>query len=312
MLYLKNDIYKFYNEFKRQSNKERRGLATKPRNLNIEGAAVYKNVDHKALLGHISNYSAIISLLRQYALIDKSLKIIELGCGSGLFSVCFSKFLGKNAHLNASDYNENLIVYAKKAYAANRVEFNHFNALSLPLTLVKEAQVIFCCELWEHLVTEDQAALLKSLYNNLNKDALVLFTTPDLSVYKKGKSNYYAHKKEFTYKELKKWLEIKENNPFINFKVFRLINKILIKDIVFLADNFGYYLNTIYKSIYNFSLRSNLTKDGLNLLTSYYYKILGELKNQKVPEEYFGTYLVDSESPEYDKASFSLVVKLKR
>lgn len=313
---LQKEISKLYecvlDQNKKRSDPPGTGRTSSFRDLNIEGAEAYQNASSRSLAIHISNYSAVLHFLKQYLFINEPFKILELGCGSGLFSSAFLKLLEPKVSLTAGDYNKDLVTYATKVFAQKNLEFKHLDALKIPLKFFEGVKVVFFCELWEHLLSSDQKFLLQRLHCGLDKDALVLFTTPDLSAYKRGRSNYYAHKKEYKYRELKCWLEDDKNNPFREYQVSRLINSRLTRDLVMRARCFGFFFNTLYKSLYNLSLKSAFTKEGLLRLNALYYKLIGRIREPKIPKEYFETYLADSDSSEYDSLSFSLLVKLER
>jgi len=310
MINLRQEINEFFDKFTVRNNLQG-NISTKFGDLNNEGGGAYQSGDSKLIAGHISNYSAVLHILKQKYLRETPVRIMELGCGSGLFSVCFTELLGERVKVTAGDYNKELISYANGAFSQSQLEFRHLNALNLPGEGIREVEVIFCCELWEHFDEEEQRGFLDGFFRNLNEDTVIIFTTPDLSAYRRGKSNYYAHKKERAFRELKRWLEDEENNPFRSYKIYRLVNHRLTRDLVSFEDTFGYYLNTLYKQIYHLSLKTSATRRVLDSFKEISYRVLGKFRKQKMPEEYFETYLVDSVSPEYDTSSFSLVVVLE-
>lgn len=284
-------------------------------NLNTEGSEVMQTKDVKSLTIHLNNYAAVLSIINRLKNNTEELNILELGCGSGLFSHALVNCYREKCRLLGVDYNLNLIEFAKYfALNKDQVNFQHSNVLSLPPNLLRRVDIVFFCELWEHLSKSDATNLLKTLYKNITNDCLVIFSTPDLTSFKKQKTYYHAHKMEYTFKSLKLFLKDSKNNPFRNSDIFKIINPRLTKDVVFANDTFGLYLNYLYKKIRPFLISNNPLKMLHESISLTIFKLLQIIRSDDmekiIKDRYFSSIL--KQCPKSDKESFSLITILRK
>jgi len=99
--------------------------------------------------------------------------ILDVGCGNGIISMNLGK-LGYQVH--GIDISEKSIAKAKQLNALDNVKFEVISAEELTAS-GKNYNAIICSEVLEHL--HDPAALLKTLFNGLKDDGLLIVTVPN-------------------------------------------------------------------------------------------------------------------------------------
>jgi predicted TPR repeat methyltransferase len=117
-------------------------------------------------------------------------KIIDLGCGPGLFAY----ELGKSKHnVLGVDYNKESINYAQKnKLIENTVQYKYCNYLKDTIEGKFNAAMIIYCD-FGALIPDEQKLLLKKLYNLLDDEGLLFFDVFGKEVMKNkgGKKNWF-------------------------------------------------------------------------------------------------------------------------
>ena len=89
--------------------------------LNTEGGDV-RQVGHPlSSLRHCANYAAALKLLRGRG---KSLRLLEIGCGSGALSGALARTMPEDWSMVATDYSAVLVESARHLYARPNLEFD--------------------------------------------------------------------------------------------------------------------------------------------------------------------------------------------
>lgn len=142
----------------------------------------------------------IASLLRK-----QDGKILDLGCGPGLYA---KRFADKGFSITGIDFSKRSIAYASENYGGEKNEFIYKDYLTIDYDDEYDLAILIYCD-FGVLSPENRMALLKNIYRGLKHDGL--FVLDVLT------SNYY---KEFTdsltveYENGGFWRE----NPYINIK----------------------------------------------------------------------------------------------
>lgn len=211
-----------------------------------------------------ADVEARYNLARKYC---KNKKVLDIGCGFGL---------GTNIVANVSkyvlgiDYSETAIQNAKKTKLRN-VEFKILDATKLS-KLKNKFDVILSFEIIEHLTFDKAQVFIGDMYNLLNKDGILLLTTPNglLTNFFLGRPHNPYHIKEYKPEELSKML----SQYFSKTDIFgfHCINKAFIKREKAIEQTFGYkiaYVLGHFKTIQLFlayfprRLKRNVTKENI-------------------------------------------------
>jgi len=128
----------------------------------------------------------------------KAKKILDVACGSGYGA---SILLHKGAkEVVGIDRSRAAIKHAKKYYQESKATFLRADALFLPFDN-ESFDIVTTFETIEHLSSQEK--FLKEIKRILKKDGLLVLSTPNTLVYRKGNP---FHKKEFSPGELAKLL----------------------------------------------------------------------------------------------------------
>lgn len=288
-----------------------------PLELNWEGADPFSNADPKSLALHLSGYAAVLSLTLKA--LPEGGRLLELGCGSGLFSRIFVEFLPPSFYLLATDYNAKLVGWATENFGKKeRLSFLSADALRLSPKLIWDKNLVFFCELWEHFDEEEERRLLSTLYQNLPEKAWVIFSTLDRSAYRFKKSGYWMHKREYTLRDLSLWLKDKGNNPFSKTLVYRITCAQLLKDTKKEADLFGDLANRIVGLAVRALSRGGGLEEMQRSLGLIIYRFLGfyreirRILKKEAFKDYLGASLVEDPMGKLDSSSLVLVTALQK
>lgn len=113
----------------------------------------------------------IADYLRSKGLLDKRLKLLNYGCGTGSSEKYIKKYL-PNASVYSIDVSEESIKVAREANKdLTDVTFEPFNGLTIPFDI--EFDVIFIANVFHHIRHEKHVDILKTLHNKLRKDGLL-------------------------------------------------------------------------------------------------------------------------------------------
>lgn len=103
--------------------------------------------------------------------IDKNSKILDLGCGPGLFDFELAKFGHK---IMGIDFNSESINYALNNKRSNNIEYRCENYLENVFTEKYDAALMIYCD-FGALVPSEQRVLLKKVYDSLESDGMFIF-----------------------------------------------------------------------------------------------------------------------------------------
>jgi len=103
----------------------------------------------------------------------KSRKIVDVGCGYGLFSFTVAK--DKKRKIIGCDFDKKRIDYLNSINKEKNISFLCVDATSTSV----DADVIVCIDLLHHISFKDQEIFLKKIKNNSSKNVTVLIKDMD-------------------------------------------------------------------------------------------------------------------------------------
>ncbi len=210
--------------------------------LNLEGGSVDQGRDGYLRFHHCANYAAVLTVLGERS---SGLRILELGCGSGLLSIAFARLMPANWQLVASDYSEPLINYARAMNCLPNLSFLKLNVKKITDRTLEGFDAVIALEVIEHLTQEELRWLLHRLYQGLKDGGTVIVTTLDRSPFKRRFSGYAHHRFEYRYDTLLEFLSQKRNNPFALVKILRIVSPLIARQAVRAENRGGYLLNRL-------------------------------------------------------------------
>lgn len=113
----------------------------------------------------------IADCLRSKGLLDKRLKLLNYGCGTGNSEKYIKKYL-PNVSVYSIDVSEESIKVAREANKElTDVTFEPFDGSTIPFDV--EFDVIFIANVFHHIRHEKHVEILKTLHGKLKKDGLL-------------------------------------------------------------------------------------------------------------------------------------------
>ncbi|MGQ9678411.1 MAG: class I SAM-dependent methyltransferase [bacterium] len=280
--------------------------------LNVEGGSVEQVRDNRLRLHHCANYAAAFTMFAAEA---RPLRILELGCGSGLLSAVFARLMPSHWSLVATDYSPRLIEHAQVHAALARVEFKCLEISDLKPEFLRNFDAVMFLEVIEHLFEEEAAKLFSRLYSGLSAGGMVILTTLDRSPFKRPFSGYGPHKVEYRYETLRDFLLDKRKIPFELVDIFRLIAPRIVRQAIKSEEWGGYFFNRAV-ALVNRVARSH--PDLVHLIERL-ANILFWVYDHFLPRKRFNTdgymeevKLITQNVADYNSESFSLMAVLRK
>lgn len=287
-------------------------ISTSSKFLNVEGGSVEQVRDNRLRLHHCANYAAAFTIFAAEA---RPLRILELGCGSGLLSAAFARLMPSDWSLFATDYYPRLIEYAQLHAAVARVQFECLNINDLRPEFLRNFDAVMFLEVIEHLSEEEAVELFSRLYSGLSAGGMVILTTLDRSPFKRPFSGYGPHKVEYCYETLRDFLLDKKKIPFERVDIFRLIAPHIVRQGI-KSEKWGGYLFNRAVALVNRVARPHpdfvyLIERLANILFLVYDHILPRKRfnTDRYMEE---VKLIIRNVGDYNSESFSLVAVLRK
>ena len=154
---------------------------------------------------------------------NKSLKIIDIGCGTGRHCIELSK---RGYHVTGIDLSESQLVRAReKAKSLNlEIDFQKYDARNLPFDSEFDAAIMLCEGAFPLMETDEMNfEILKNATKSLRSNAKFIFTTLN------GLYPLYHSVKEFCASQSNAGNAIYKDNAF-DLMTFRDYNKTIIED----------------------------------------------------------------------------------
>jgi 2-polyprenyl-3-methyl-5-hydroxy-6-metoxy-1,4-benzoquinol methylase len=158
----------------------------------------------------------------------KNIKILDYGCGNGMFSIALSYY----GSVTAVDGSENMIKLAERKMAFKKIKNIRFILSDLNhYTSNKKFKLVFCSSVMEYL--EDFSKHLDKLHSSLNKNGTLLLTLPN------SRSFYRAIElflfKLFNTPKYYNYVKLNQDENYYR-KMFRKKN-FMISDVSYFSNN---------------------------------------------------------------------------
>jgi 2-polyprenyl-3-methyl-5-hydroxy-6-metoxy-1,4-benzoquinol methylase len=296
---------------------------------NMEGGSVEQQRDKRLLLHHCANYAAVLALLSPTGQTSRrglghdpkspadsghvpSLRLVELGCGSGVLSSAFARVMPPGWQLVATDYSEQLLAGAGRRVLAPNLRFEHLDLRTADKSRLADADAVFMLEVIEHLPSPEAGDLLTRLHEALRPGARLVLSTLDRSPFLRPFSGYAPHFVEYDCRALGEFLR---KSPFERCSLFRLVSPMIAGEAVRSEERGGYVLNRLQRLLLGLGSRHpefGALRKGLESALFCLYTLLpttGEFDF----EGYLGTLDLVQAGPEVrERDSFGLVALMEK
>lgn len=159
----------------------------------------------------------------------KNLDVIEVGAGAGTLSLLFAK---RGAKVTILDYSSKAISRSKEFFSRHNCKANFIlaDALHLNNKLKNKYDVAMSFGLAEHFEGTQRLAIIKSHFDLINKQGLVIISVPN-----KANLPYRIHK--MIMQLAKKW-KFGEEYPYTRKEFLSIAKKLNAKQTHFIGDSF--------------------------------------------------------------------------
>lgn len=213
---------------------------------NAEGGSVEQQRDRRLLLHHCANYAAVLLLLRDAG---TELRLVELGCGSGVLSSAFARVMPPGWKLIATDYSAALVNHARENYQQDNLSFEQLDVRKPEFDRLAGVDAVFMLEVIEHLSADAASGLLHDVHGLLRPGARFIITTLDRAAYSRPFSGYPPHVIEYSFQTMSARLTDRTWNPFHYSHVYRLVSPRITAEAVRNEDRIGYTLNRLNRLV---------------------------------------------------------------
>jgi 2-polyprenyl-3-methyl-5-hydroxy-6-metoxy-1,4-benzoquinol methylase len=220
--------------------------------VNLEGGGVEQHRDLRLRFHHCANYAAALTIFAEER---RPLRVLELGCGSGALSFAFARVMPSDWTLIATDYSRQLIDYAQSIRARDNLMFRYVDIRDFDEQILAGVDGVMFLEVIEHLKPAVARDLLQRLHRGLKPHGLVIISTLDRSPFRRRFSGYHPHQVEYRYETLLAFLSKRENNPFADFQILRLLSTRVIRAAVRAEEFGGYFINRLIGLFRNLAAR---------------------------------------------------------
>lgn len=311
------DVKRIWNEFQRLEKSREFG--------NVEGGSVEQHRDRRLQLHHCANYAAVLTVLRDLGRGPRSrggdpshipsLRLLELGCGSGALTSALARVMPPGWEIEATDYVEQLLATARRRFDCEGLSFSLLDVRSIRSERLRGVDAVLLLEVIEHLPEDKAEGLLHRVYNALPTGGLMVLTTLDRAAFPRPFSGYAPHFIEYTYRSLDRFLGDRRRSPFEEYDIFRLTSRRIVSESVRAEGRGGYLFNRMRRLVLElgdghseFSAIRIWVEKGLFHL----YSFLPDLEGFDF-EVYLSTLdFVRSEPELRDRDSFGLVAVLRK
>jgi len=298
------DVKRIWDEFQRLEKSREFG--------NVEGGSVEQQPDRRLQLHHCANYAAVLGVL---AGLGRPLRLLELGCGSGVLTSAMAQVMPEGWTIEATDYSTCLLARAKERFGRASLSFSHLDVRSLKPDRLDGVDAVLLLEVVEHLAPEDAHDLLGRVYDALPAGGMMVMTTLDRAAFPRPFSGYAPHFVEYTYRSLRQMLGDPRRSPFEEHDVYRLVSERVTAEAVRAEQHGGYLANRLQRLALGLGRRHAEFGEFRSRLESRLFRLYTALpeRNGFDIESYLGTLdFVRSEPEMHDHDSFGLVAVLRK
>jgi SAM-dependent methyltransferase len=244
-----------------------------------------------------------------------SLRLLELGCGSGGLTSVLARVMPKGWTIEATDYSEPLLARARQQFECENLCFRLLDVRSIGPERLAGVDAVLLLEVIEHLPQHEAAALLGRVYDALPAGGMMVMTTLDRAAFPRPFSGYAPHFVEYTHRSLSRFLRDRRHSPFEACDVFRLVSPRIVGEAVRAEERGGYLLNRFQRLVLGLGREHNEFTAFRDWLESRLFRLYNLLPatNGFDFEGYLNTLEFIRSEPELrDRDSFGLVAVLKK
>jgi 2-polyprenyl-3-methyl-5-hydroxy-6-metoxy-1,4-benzoquinol methylase len=300
------DVRQLWDEFQRLGKSREFG--------NLEGGSVEQQRDRRLQLHHCANYAAVLAVLRQTGQ-TRPLRLLELGCGSGMLTNALARVMPEGWTIEATDYSEPLLAGARARFESANLCFRHLDVRSIGPERLAGVDAVLLLEVIEHLPQDEAVGLLGRVYDALPGGGVMVMTTLDRAAFPRAFSGYAPHFIEYTHRSLSRFLRDRRFSPFEGCDVFRLVSPRIVGEAVRAEGRGGYLVNRFQRLLLSLGRRHtefSAFRGWLESRLFRLYTVLPETDGFDF-EGYLSTLEFIRSEPELrDRDSFGLVAVLKK
>jgi 2-polyprenyl-3-methyl-5-hydroxy-6-metoxy-1,4-benzoquinol methylase len=284
---------------------------------NLEGGCVDQQRDHRLQLHHCANYAAVLEVLKDEhgRTPTTQLRLLELGCGSGVLTSALARVMPAGWTIEATDYSERLLVGARARLGCANLSFRHLDARSIGPERLVGIDAVLLLEVIEHLPQDAAAGLLRRVYDALPPGGAMVMTTLDRAAFPRAFSGYAPHFHEYTHRSLSRFLKDRRFSPFEACDVFRLVSPRIVDEAVRAEERGGYLVNRFQRLVLSLGrghAEFSAFRGWLESRLFRLYTVLPENDGFDI-EGYLNTLeFVRSDPESRDRDSFGLVAVLRK
>jgi 2-polyprenyl-3-methyl-5-hydroxy-6-metoxy-1,4-benzoquinol methylase len=293
------DVRRIWDEFQRLEKSQEFG--------NLEGGSVEQQRDRRLQLHHCANYAAVLDVLSLTGQTGptgqtRPLRMLELGCGSGVLTSALARVMPGGWTIEATDYSERLLAGARARFECANLCFRHLDVRSIGPERLVGVDAVLLLEVIEHLPQDEAVGLLRRVYDALPPGGVMVMTTLDRAAFPRAFSGYA-------------FLRDRRFSPFEGCDVFRLASARIVGEAVRAEGRGGYLVNRFQRLLLSLGRRHTefgAFRGWLESRLFRLYTVLPETDGFDF-EGYLSTLEFIRSEPELrDRDSFGLVAVLKK
>ncbi|HTW90775.1 MAG TPA: class I SAM-dependent methyltransferase [bacterium] len=314
------DVKRIWDEFRRSEG----SAGDRSAFGNSEGGSVEQQRDRRLQLHHCANYAAVLAVLKSLGHDPKteedfghvpSLRLLELGCGSGVLTSALARVMPEGWTIEATDYSEHLLAGARQRFECDGLSFSLLDARTLRPERLEGIDAVLLLEVVEHLPADEAERLLRQVYDALPGGGMMVLTTLDRAAFPRPFSGYAPHHVEYTYSSLDRFLADRRRSPFEEYSLFRLTSERIVSESVRNEQRGGYLLNRLQRAMHGLGRRHPRFGVLRGWVESRLFQLYSLLPDHDGFD--FDGYLatldfVQSEPELHDHDSFGLVAVLRK
>ena len=140
--------------------------------LDVETARRYQQFTEKTTM-----YQDLSRAMISLAEIDPGMRLLDLGCGTGITSQIALEALGENGHIYALDLSAAMLDYARQRLPVDRVTLIQADAADLEREVNEPVDRVLCNSVFWQL--RHKPPVMAALHNVLKSDGLFIFNAPE-------------------------------------------------------------------------------------------------------------------------------------